>query len=87
MTEHPKNYGKPECFEPIRKNAAQFIMREKFCSGISAAVLAERLQRNPHTVSCNLFRIASFGKAGAQARRGYGLPYLFRIVEALGYDV
>jgi hypothetical protein len=78
----PRRNAKAKCTESIKRKAAEFVLQEKSKQRIKTSVLAERVGRkNSASFYSNLSQIqgADFSSIG--------LDYLFRLVEALDYEV
>lgn len=74
-------YGRPDCLDPIRLAAADFILKEKARRRMKTADMAQIANLRSRRLANDL------GDLARGDIDGKGLSYIFRLVEALDHDV
>lgn len=78
----PRRNARAKCSEFIKQQAGAFVLKEKQRQGIKSSILAERVGRGCHGSFYN-----DMNQLQSNDFSRIGLDYVFRLVEALGYDV
>jgi hypothetical protein len=74
-------HQRPKCLDPIRMEAARFVLHEKARRRLYTADLAASANLRPRRLANDL------GDLARGDIDGKGLEYLFRLVKALDHDV
>ncbi|UYO00193.1 MAG: XRE family transcriptional regulator [Devosia sp.] len=72
---------RPKCWDPIREQAAGFVNRERTKQRLKSAELARRIGIDRELLTKKL------SKTNRGEFEDIGVEFLFRCVEALGYEV